>query len=418
MIQVIFQASLFGFFLGLFAISKKLFLNRSLAVSFIVLVVFVRVYAAYYDPTFVFQITPLRLDLWLIPLAFALFLGISHWSVGLSLSLLIVLHHNFGLIYTAAYFQTILFAFMVDFISVGAKKGEGFRHFGKLAFNYLKIYSIPFLSVLSGVVIIQLLTGQFGGNDASKLYRQFGFGFDRVSDKSAFWPLLVLIFYSIGTLLTFRTKISKIYFETSLFIVFLCVGNLIYFLGRSHESNLLWISGSAILLLFIVLDLNLFKVRSLSSTQVDKMNGKDLLTRVVASSLPIFLFSTVTYFYSDQAKTILKKQVEVIQSGKIFSFPNLVFPIDLIKENTSNSDKVFFMSGNDFYYYYYGGYMADSYFIPYPAWVMKSELVGHIQEKIDADFYVVCDDLCESDIIEDLKFSQRKTVSGISFIKK
>jgi hypothetical protein len=76
------------------------------------------------------------------------------------------------------------------------------------------------------------------------------------------------------------------------------------------------------------------------------------------------------------------------------------------------------MSRNDFYYYYYGEYTADSYYIPYPAWVIKSDLVKYIQRKIDDGYYVVCDDLCEKDVIADLTFSKIWSISGISFLNK
>ena len=416
-IQVFFQCSLLIFFWGLFSYSKKFFLNRLLAAPFIMLVVFIRIYAAYDDPTFVFQVTPLRLDLWLIPLVFASFYGLSHWSVGVCLSVLIMLHQNFGIIYSAAYFQVVLVIFLLDFSHKNEFGLAILTKIGKLLKIYWKRYRLSICLIVFGIFILNFFTGQFGGNDASKLYRQFGFGFDRIGKNSGVWPILFLVLYTFGLILSRRSSISKFYFEAALFIIFICVGNLIYFLGRSHESNLLWISGSTILVLFVNLDLFLLNGNDTLITQ--KSHPLAIaFNRTLSISLPALIFSIATYFYSGQSINILKQQFERVKSGKIFSFPDLKFPIDLIRESTDNSEKVMFMSRNDFYYYYYGNYTADSYFIPYPAWVFKLDLVKYIQGKIDDGFYVVCDDLCERDIIADLKFSKMKRVSNISVFNK
>ena len=115
--QIFLQIISYFFFLAIFLFTRKVFINKNLGVLFIVLLIIVRFYCGITDLTSVPQVTPLRLDLWLILLALVYWRGPYNWLLGLALGLLLLLHKNFGLIYTAAYAELLVVLFCVSVVT-------------------------------------------------------------------------------------------------------------------------------------------------------------------------------------------------------------------------------------------------------------------------------------------------------------
>jgi hypothetical protein len=79
-------------------------------------------------------------------------------------------------------------------------------------------------------------------------YSKFHIGFLPIAQYSLFWPLLLAVLLSIG----FFSLVKKCNYHLLLLYGFLIVQSL-YFLGRSHDNNLLNLSGIFLTVVFIAL---------------------------------------------------------------------------------------------------------------------------------------------------------------------
>jgi len=94
--------------------------------------------------------------------------------------------------------------------------------------------------------------------DSAYLYQQIGIGFIQISKISFYWYFLVLVSATVAILFLKRNNLSINYFNSSLLLIALSIGNSIYFFGRSHEHNIINISASLIFVLFLFFDLVLY----------------------------------------------------------------------------------------------------------------------------------------------------------------
>ena len=76
------RLSFFALFFGLYLFAKNFYQNKQLAVYLLISVIIIKVYGNTYPPDFCFQVTPLRLDWWIVLLVLAFWKGPSHWLVG------------------------------------------------------------------------------------------------------------------------------------------------------------------------------------------------------------------------------------------------------------------------------------------------------------------------------------------------
>ncbi len=72
----------YAFLVALFILARRWFANPGLAGPLLVALVIVRVCAGMSaDVATLPQVSPLRLDLWIVPVALALRFGLRHWAV-------------------------------------------------------------------------------------------------------------------------------------------------------------------------------------------------------------------------------------------------------------------------------------------------------------------------------------------------
>ncbi|MDX8399522.1 MAG: hypothetical protein R8K20_04670 [Gallionellaceae bacterium] len=116
--QMVAQFTYYLFLLVLFTFSRNFFLDKRISVFLLIALVLLRIYAGPYDAVSVFQVTPLRLDMWLILLLLVYFKGAYHWSAGVFCGLMLLLHKNFGIIYTGAYIQLLLTLCLFDAVAI------------------------------------------------------------------------------------------------------------------------------------------------------------------------------------------------------------------------------------------------------------------------------------------------------------
>jgi len=214
-----------------------------------------------------------------------------------------------------------------------------------------------------------------------------------------------------AVLLARRRELPENYFNAGFFLVLLAAGNSLYFLGRSHEFNIMTLSGIYIFLLFFFFDLI---GRILPDT------GGPLrpnVKRLIAKFLPVVFLALTAFYYSSFSVTKITGQFRNLTEARfVYPLPVRV-DIETVREATANSRNVYFLSGKDTYYYYSGGYTPQGYFCPYPTWTIKKELIVFLQKLLDDGYYLVVDrTLPVDELLPGLKFNGEKTEKGIQFL--
>lgn len=404
------QFAFYLFFITLFYFADKFFLTKKLCVPFIIFLVIVRYYAMPADVTDYLQTTPLRLDWWLPLLYLSYRFGFYHWSVGLLIGSLVLLHKSFGIIYFASYILAgITFILVSDFRLF---KESSLSFIGSNFFYNTKNFLINLFIVSIFFLLSAFIFGDFYSKSA-KIYLEYGIGMLPISRTSFYWYVLILAAAVFLLTAANKHKLPNNYYSSVIFLIYLIIGNSLYFFGRSHEYNIINISGGLILLAFIFIDI---------ANHV--FNKSPILSIAEHNFIKICPFTLVfaagfIYAPSINMKMISKYQI-VTGSSAIYEVdrpPPWVF--STIAALTNNSRKVYFMDKYDFLYNYYGGYKPMGYYSPYNSWVIKAELVTFLQGLLDSGVYLVCESqTCSTEVISDLQFTSIKSANGYSVIEK
>ncbi len=403
--QILGHLSFYILFLVVFVFSKKLFLNKALPVLLLVSLLIIRYYAIMLDPVAIFQVTPLRLELWVILLLLVYYKGPYHWINGIVMGALLMLHKNFGLIWTLSYYQLIGTLFIIGFVEAFLRR--------KTETNVLKEFlKKQLLLNYKNLIIIVAFVGasiiMFKGfiPKSALLYQQIGVGMIQIMPQSFYWYIPITLSMCFVLLLKYRKALSMQYLQTGLFILFVTIGNSIYFFGRSHEHNILNIATSLLFTIFLVFDL-LASGKTRVDVAIPKQKGKKVVVQEpqqmerllkiranIINVLPILLIAGAGFYYSDMTGHKIKTQFKNLKKGQ-FIYP-LTVPTDFasLKKITNNSDSIYFLNyQDDFLYYYYGHYKPHGYFSPCATWLLKKDLVNFVQGLIDKHHYIVTTDI-------------------------
>lgn len=399
--QIVGQFSLYVFLLASFFFSKRLFIKNELSFYLLASMALIKIYAIMHDPVFCFQITPLRLDWWLLLVILTYEKGLySKWT-GLSLGALIIFHRTFGIIYVLGYLETVLILLILDYIKnitrTCALKTALKAHFK---------YNISNAAII--VLAFGISTLMFGASlESASNYQAIGIGFLKISETSFYWYIAVIICAASIYLFSLREKLPGGYFATGSFLIFLAVGNSIYFFGRSHEHNIINVAGSLVFVMFMLFDLLAFKYRN------------NTLKRMLIILLPNIFILLLLIFYSERISTVSAQKFEKIKKFQ-FVYPRQLYPLDVqqVRELTDFCQKVYFVGECDFYYYYYGGYVPQGRFLPYNAWIFKKELVDFVQKLIDSGYYIVFMDGNNNEVLADLKYNKIVEKGGLRAVRK
>jgi hypothetical protein len=382
--QVVAQASTYAFLLGCLFCSRRFFLTKKLSYYLLAAVVLVRVYALIHDSAALFQVTPLRLDLWIILFVIAYEKGIYSKWLGAALGFLVVFHSAFGVIYGLGYLELVATLWLLDClgrpVSWCALK-EGVRKHAALAWP-----DILFL-LASLACSYALFRGSF--LEASSTYRRVGIGFMRTDPHSFYWYVLVMLALAFALLIRRRAQLGEKYFHGGLFLILLAVGNSLYFFGRSDEHNIIDISASLLFVLFLLLDLVFSEGGGPARSR-----GRKILVTTLAVSLVL----GIAFCYSGRIKVKVVTQYQNLMRGQlIYPLPIQVGP-NVLLPVVGDSQKVYFMTGcDDFYYYYYWNYVPQGHFLPYCSWVYERDLVNFVQGLIYDHYYVA---IRETDVVD------------------
>jgi len=350
--QVLGQFSLYLFLLLSFFFGRRLFLKKELSFYLLAALILIKVFAIMHDPVFVFQVTPLRLDWWILLVILAHEKGLySRWT-GLALGFLIIFHRTLGVIYAIGYLETASVLLLVDFMQsiprTCALKATVKKHFKCNLWNAAAI-----------VLAFVISTLMFGVSlESASNYQSIGIGFLPISEISFYWYVIVTICAASIYLLNLKEKLPDKYFTTGSFLIFLAIGNSIYFYGRSHEHNIINVAGSLVFILFLLFDL-----LNLKYNCPGKNNA---LRRVSLAVLPSIFILLLLIYYSGRIDSVTRQKFENIKKLQfIYPMSPSSFDTNKIKELTNGGANVYLVGDYDFYYYYYGGYVPQGHFSPY-----------------------------------------------------
>lgn len=395
--QVLGQLSYYVFFIAMFFFSKKYFSNKKLPYYLLAGLVLTRAYGMIADPVVFFQGTPLRLDLWLIIIIIAYWKGIYSKTLGVVMGAMIVLCGTFGLIYSISYLEIITCLVILKSLKQNFTLRSIVNNFKKqisLSKTNLIIIGVSLLANL-------LLFGDIISR-GTKDYSRIGIGFMPISKLSFFWWIFALISITAFMLIKKRKIISERYFTTGLLLIFLAIGNSMYFFGRSHENNIINVSGPLLLVAFLLFDtLSIKRIK-------DSLNINTRFSYIAVAALPALFVAMIAYSYSGNIIDRVKIQYDGIIKSRYIYPMNLSLNLNEIKDTTNNSSRLYFISRNqDFYLYYYGGYKPQGYYSPYSTWIYKKDLVNFIQQLINDHYYVAINKIdlsTEGEILPELRY--------------
>ena len=391
--QIIIQLSYYILLITIYLVSCHIFRNRILPLLFIVFLVLIKVYFSAYGIVSYAQWSPIRLDLWILLFLIIYFKGPFHWLIGIACGFLILFSHNYGVIYTVAYVQLILFLVLISLID---------RKNDSTVIVILKRYLKK--TIISIVLIgISFLICKFyfnATNDHTYYIISLGIGFTRAPEGSLFWSYLIII--PIASLLLFdlRDRISPRYFELGFFLVFFSIGNLVYFFGQSSEMHIYLAGTPLIFLLFFIFDLIRIKTSVFTSKFKFIFSNIDILLSIFFILIISLLCSdNIIHKVSAQYTNVINLQMHYndpfwAKSNKINQILSDIYAI------TKNSNRIQFFTleskssfteGTDteFLLYYHSNRISLSFANPMLARVFLDPLILHMQNLINNGYYLL-----------------------------
>lgn len=352
-IHFIFAAFAFVFAIWILLYQRlvhQVFEHTKIATLFILALIIVRCFAVSDGPINQPQVSPLRMDLWVPLVLIVIRFGFQSAVTALCFSLMYLADDVFGLMYLGLY----LCIWTAENI------------FNKNFFSIKKlVFVIPVLLVL----LIHWCLFHSISSASGKIYASLHIGFLPISPSSSFWfiawfiPLCLLILMSSGkqkTLVAFAFGV-------------VCI-QLSYFFGRSHDNNLLNISGIFVFVLFWTFDV-------LYASAKNKVSLNWL----------ILLLACITVNYRTAIVEKWELAVSKIHNDTLFK----ANPIDVeISEKQKilqslNTNKVLIISAYDCYVNYRMGYQQLGYFSPFAAHIYVDETVYFLREHIKMGYRVI-----------------------------
>lgn len=405
--QVVGQCAYYLLLLGIFAFSMRWFLDKRLSVFLLITLVLVRIYAGPFDAVHAFQLTPLRIDLWLILLVLVYFKGPYHWSMGLSCGLMLLLHNKFGIIYTVAYIQLLLTLCILD---ANSCSGRLFKNVTSSFGRLLKRNRFNIVLIVSSALAHYLLFREV--NEPSHFsFESLRISFTKISDHSFYWYVLIVSGMSFTLLMKSRSGFSSNYLAAGLILIYLAIGNSLYFFGHSHENAIIVLSAVLLVLSFLLLDLighyldNNFETAAIS-----------FLCRNLPIVISLALIAAIVVWYGDNITHKAAIQARNAVKGQ-FIYPSEVSEryirktLAEVRSVTGNSPKVYFVGDYDFLFDFYGGYAPVGYYNPVYAWISRTEFDEFLQGLLDRGYYLVVDNGIV-DVLSAIRFSNSKGIEG------
>ncbi len=368
------RLSFFALFFGCYLFARKFFDNKQLAVYLLLSIVITEMYGNLGQMDQAYQVTPLRLDWWLVLLALAYWKTIYHWTIGVTLGFLIIFHHSFGFIYSMSYFLLVLMLIILE----GTSRKNSYVD---LLSKFFSLCRKNFIYIFAGFLLYKFFL-QPSVNPTS-LFLKAGYGFIAISRHSFYWYMPIL-FASIFLLLwKNRPLLSPQYFETGIFILALDIGNSAYFFYRSHENNIVNIAAGFFVAFFLLLDL--------FSIEFKYSHSKFIRFVVpVAASMVVLV---VSFQYAGRAVYLLSAQFSNFKAHRFFYSPcsNVAFfDFSTLRALSLNSPNVIFLSEKDFFFCYFGKYsLPQDYHCYMASWIFWKDYAHFLNNQLKKGYYIV-----------------------------
>jgi hypothetical protein len=215
---------------------------------------------------------------------------------------------------------------------------------------------------------------------------------------------------SFVLLLRLRDRVPSNYLASGFCLIYLAIGNSVYFFGRSHEFAIIVLSAVLLLLLFLLLDLVGLTLANRSGKPASQF-----IYRNLATILSLAFIASITICYGDSI--IHKAAIQARNAGK----GQLIYPSEVPKENvlnviaevksvTGDNPKVYFACDNDFLLDYYGGYNPVGYYNPVYSWVSKREFNKFLQGLVDEGYYLVVDNVFAQEVLSSINISNYRSL--------
>jgi hypothetical protein len=440
-IQIVPRLAYYIFLVGLLAFSLSLLKTRRLSFLLVVSMVLFKIYATTGDIAFVFQGSPLRFDWWLIVCILIYWKGIYHWSIGLALCFLLIIHRLFGIFYSAGYIMIVVYIVFYN-IQENGFNSEYLRSSIKAL--------IPNILILLCSIFVNIFIYGDVRVDNIAVMRGANMGMTKISSTSFYWyvPIILAFTFALISRNSKNKVISSSYAHTGLFVLIAAVFNSIYFFGRSEEVNIMSIIEPVIFSLFIAFDIIERQYDFVHNTK--QLSFILYVKKSVVYVLPIIFISLGAFYYRNHICVKSQVQLSNMISGRYIypmelSSPTLgmpqrypAFPMSLSVEQfksivrtiTNNSEKVCFFSfyNSDFWYYYYSGYKSPTSSI-LQFYFLKKDLIPALQKLLDQKCDIVFDQVVKlpngqydvgvyAEIIPMLRYDQMTEQNGFMSISK
>ena len=216
---------------------RRLFRHRTIGLMLFVALVIVRFLNISYHPAFVPQVLPHRLDMWVVLVLLASHWGLDSIKTSLAFAAAYAFDSTFGFLAAGAY----VVALSVQSVDRRATAGT------RATLLRVGMLAAPMAVVAAAQKAV------FGSivSPAASYYLDVKLGFLPISSTSLFWPIALLLGWATATFVLHRQEPSS---RWGLLICIFAVTQLTYFFGRSHDHNLLNISGVWLFAIFLAVD--------------------------------------------------------------------------------------------------------------------------------------------------------------------
>jgi hypothetical protein len=228
---------LFVVWIGLYyRLSAQLFEDRFLRFTFMCALILVRLLGVDGSPTRDPQVSTIRLDLW-VPLALVVYrFGFTSPITGIAFAIAYLADNVFGFLYLSFFG-----------LAWGATLFKSWREGASVRRSAVFAVVAPVAASLA----FQWVTFGSFTNPAAKLYQGVHIGMLPIETTSMFWGLAWLLLLAMFPITQDPDAARR---RTALFLYAFAASQLTYFFGRSHDHNLINVSGIWLLILFLGLD--------------------------------------------------------------------------------------------------------------------------------------------------------------------
>jgi hypothetical protein len=330
-------------------LATVLFQNKVIVLYFLTAILLVRGASVWGGHILVPQVSPLRLDLWVPLLLVVLYFGYESMVTAILFALMYLLDDMFGFLYLGLYLFSIVIIYYAKYKQT---------NINSFPIKEMKCFVPALIAALIHYAIFNTFT-----TPAGKTYAAYHLGFMPIALSSSFWLMVWML--PVCLYLLIQNKQSK---GLILFIFGLVCIQLTYFFGRSHDNNLLNISGIFVFILFL---------------SIDRLYS-NIKKQQIGIAIISLLIGAIVLNYNSSIWRALNNVIE----NKIVNGIVYIEPLESqIRKNgeylkTLNTDKIIFVTDYDSYLNYRLGYKQVGYYSPFLANIENTETVKFLFAEI------------------------------------